>query len=83
MVVAAHVGGGKRRQYDIVGDTVNLASRLCGQAGKGEIVITEAMRDRLSNAPEMSSMGRVALKGLEEPVPLYKIVVDPSRAEAR
>ena len=37
-VVAAHIGGGKRRQYDIVGDTVNLASRLCGQAGKGEIV---------------------------------------------
>jgi class 3 adenylate cyclase len=37
-VVAAHVGGGKRRQYDIVGDTVNLASRLCGQAGKGEPV---------------------------------------------
>lgn len=82
-VVAAHVGGGKRRQYDIVGDTVNLASRLCGQAGKGEIVITEAMRDRLTNPPEMSSMGRVALKGLEEPVPLYKVVVDPDRAEAR
>ena len=38
-VVAAHIGGGKRRQYDIVGDTVNLASRLCSQAGKGEIVI--------------------------------------------
>jgi len=82
-VVAAHIGGGKRRQYDIVGDTVNLASRLCGQAGKGEIVITEAMRDRLSNPPEMSSMGAVALKGLDEPVPLYKVVVDPDRAEAR
>ena len=82
-VVAAHVGGGKRRQYDIVGDTVNLASRLCGQAGKGEIVIPESMRDRLSDAPEMGSMGAIALKGLEEPVPLYKVVVDPSRAEAR
>jgi adenylate cyclase len=82
-VVAAHIGGGKRRQYDIVGDTVNLASRLCGQAGKGEIVIPEGMRDRLSEPPEMSSMGRVALKGLDEPVPLYKIVVDPTRAEAR
>jgi len=82
-VVAAHIGGGKRRQYDIVGDTVNLASRLCGQAGKGEIVIPEAMRDRLSDPPEMEPMGRVALKGLDEPVPLYKIVVDPSRAEAR
>ncbi|HEY8215944.1 MAG TPA: adenylate/guanylate cyclase domain-containing protein [Acidimicrobiia bacterium] len=82
-VVAAHIGGGKRRQYDIVGDTVNLASRLCGQAGKGEIVITDGMRERLSNPPDMSSMGRVALKGLDEPVPLFKIVVDPSRAEAR
>jgi adenylate cyclase len=82
-VVAAHIGGGKRRQYDIVGDTVNLASRLCGQAGKGEIVIPESMRDRLSNPPEMEPMGRVALKGLEEPVPLYKVVVDPERAEAR
>ncbi len=82
-VVAAHVGGGMRRQYDIVGDTVNLASRLCGQAGKGEIVIPEQMKDRLSDPPEMGSMGAVALKGLDDPVPLYKIVVDPSRAEAR
>ena len=82
-VVAAHVGGGKRRQYDIVGDTVNLASRLCGQAGKGEIVIPESMRDRLSAPPKMSSMGRVQLKGLDEPVPLYKVVVDESAAVPR
>ena len=82
-VVAAHVGGGKRRQYDIVGDTVNLASRLCGQAGKGEIVIPESMRDRLSTPPEMTSMGAVQLKGLDEPVPLYKVIVDESAAVAR
>jgi len=82
-VVAAHIGGGKRRQYDIVGDTVNVASRLCSQAGKGEIVIPEKMRDCLTDPPEMSSMGAVALKGLDEPVPLYKIVPDPARSEAR
>ncbi len=82
-VVAAHVGGGKRRQYDIVGDTVNLASRLCGQAGKGEIVIPETMKDRLTDPPETKSMGRVQLKGLDEPVPLYKVIVDESVAVAR
>ncbi len=76
-VVAAHVGGGKRRQYDVVGDTVNLASRLCGQAGKGEIVIPESMIERLTDPPEMESMGGVALKGLDVPVHLYKIVVTP------
>ena len=77
-VVAAHVGGGKRRQYDVVGDTVNLASRLCGQAGKGEIVLPEAMIARLPNPPEMEPMGAVALKGLEEPVMLFKVTVGES-----
>src|ERR1019366_2404776 len=74
-VVAAHVGGGRRRQYDIVGDTVNLASRLCGQAGRGEIVLTEAMLALLSDPPPHESMGAGQLKGLDEPVPLVKVVV--------
>jgi adenylate cyclase len=74
-VVAAHVGGGRRRQYDIVGDTVNLGSRLCGQAGRGEIVLTEAMLALLTDPPAHESMGAVQLKGLDEPVPLVKVVV--------
>jgi adenylate cyclase len=77
-VVAAHIGGGNRRQYDIVGDTVNIGSRLCGQAGKGEIVLPESMVGLLSNPPPMESMGAVALKGLTEPVPLFKVVVGDS-----
>jgi adenylate cyclase len=77
-VVAAHVGGGRRRQYDIVADTVNLASRLCGQAGRGEIVLTEVMLALLTNPPVHESMGAVQLKGLDEPVPLVKVVVAKS-----
>jgi adenylate cyclase len=77
-VVAAHIGGGRRRQYDIVGDTVNLGSRLCSQAGKGEIVLPESMIERLTDVPEMESMGAVQLKGLEDPVPLFKVVVGES-----
>jgi adenylate cyclase len=74
-VVAAHIGGGRRRQYDIVGDTVNLGSRLCSQAGKSEIVLPEKMIERLTSVPPMESMGAVQLKGLDEPVPLFKVVV--------
>jgi adenylate cyclase len=79
-VVAAHVGGGRRRQYDVVGDTVNLASRLCGQAGRGEIVIPESMLALLDTVPEHESMGAVQLKGLDEPVPLVRILVDVAAA---
>ncbi|MEX0664292.1 MAG: adenylate/guanylate cyclase domain-containing protein [Acidimicrobiia bacterium] len=77
-VVAAHIGGGRRRQYDIVGDTVNLGSRLCSQAGKSEIVLPEKMIERLTNVPPMESMGAVQLKGLDEPVPLFKVLVGES-----
>jgi adenylate cyclase len=77
-VVAAHVGGGRRRQYDIVGDAVNLASRLCGQAARGEIVLTEVMLALLSNPPASESMGAVQLKGLDQPVPLVKVVAAKS-----
>ncbi len=75
-VVAAHVGGGKRRQYDIVGDTVNIGSRMCGQAGKGDIVMPIAMYQILSDPPPAESMGFVALKNVEEPMELMRIRVD-------
>ena len=75
-VVAAHVGGGKRRQYDIVGDTVNIGSRMCGQAGKGDIVMPIAMYRLLDDPPPAESMGFVALKNVEAPMELMRIRVE-------
>jgi adenylate cyclase len=75
-VVAAHVGGGKRRQYDIVGDTVNIGSRMCGQAGKDEIVMPINCFGLLDTPPPAESMGFVALKNVEHPMELMRIRVD-------
>lgn len=75
-VVAAHVGGGKRRQYDIVGDTVNIGSRMCGQAGKGDIVMPKTMYDILTDPPRAESMGLVSLKNVEVPLELMRIRAD-------
>ncbi len=41
-VVAAHVGARSRRQYSVVGDTVNVGSRLCESAAADEVVVSEA-----------------------------------------
>jgi len=75
-VVAAHVGGGRRRQYDIVGDTVNIGSRMCGQAGKGDIVMPIDCYGLLSDPPRAESMGFVALKNVERPMELMRIRAD-------
>lgn len=81
-VVAAHAGGARRRQYDIVGDVASLGSRLCGQAAKGGDRPDGGDAGLLSNPPAHESMGAVQLKGLNEPVPLVRVVMAKAAVES-
>jgi len=58
----AGIVGRERYQFDIWGDTVNVASRLAGVASPGAVAVTEEMSRRLSGAA-LSSRGAVELKG--------------------
>jgi len=85
-VVAAHVGNDIRRQYAVVGDTVNVGSRLCSRAGAGEIVMSEAVLAGAEQPPVVEAMGPISLKGKREPLHLHRLVVnsaDQSRLGVR
>lgn len=72
----AFVGNiGERHLYDFtaVGDVVNTAARLQGQAGDGEILLTTRVRDRLGEAP--GERFEVAVKGKAQPVVAYRVTV--------
>jgi adenylate cyclase len=72
--VAAHFGGRRRRQYDVVGDTVNIGARLCSAAGRGEIILSDQVLSRVPSPPPVEPVGRVELKGVSRELRLWRVV---------
>jgi adenylate cyclase len=74
-VIAGTIGGAGRLEYTVVGDAVNVASRLQSEAEGGEIV---AAASTVAAAPEVAceSIGPRLVKGREEPVEVFRVRVD-------
>ncbi|HEX2030522.1 MAG TPA: adenylate/guanylate cyclase domain-containing protein [Actinomycetota bacterium] len=72
-VMAGTMGGGGRLQYTVIGDAVNVASRLQGEAVAGEVLATAAT---VAAAPSIrvEPVGARTVKGRSEPVECYRIL---------
>ncbi len=66
-------GGESKLDYTIIGNTVNLASRMETQAGAGEIFVDQACWNQVKNSFSGTSMGLVNVKGFYKPVKVYRI----------
>jgi adenylate cyclase len=77
-VVAAHVGSQIRRQYSVIGDTVNVGNRYCSLAREGQIAYSEQLRTACTTPPPGEPIGAVVLKGVEHPVTAYIIQAGPT-----
>ncbi|HXF36241.1 MAG TPA: adenylate/guanylate cyclase domain-containing protein [Actinomycetota bacterium] len=73
LVIAGTVGGGGRLEYTVVGDAVNVASRLQAEAEGGEIVAA-ASTVRAAPAVRAEPAGVRHVRGREEPVEVHRVL---------
>jgi adenylate cyclase len=72
-VFAGNIGSDRRLEYTVLGDAVNVAARLCGEAGGGEILISEAVYRSFATPPPALSLAPLPLKGKAQPVPVWLV----------
>ena len=67
------LGSDDTKDYTAIGDVVNLAARLQGKAGAGEILISEASRSKHAEDLPDARAEQLVLKGFREPVTAYRL----------
>ncbi|HET7234253.1 MAG TPA: adenylate/guanylate cyclase domain-containing protein [Longimicrobium sp.] len=71
--VAGNMGSPGRLNYTVLGESVNIASRLCDQAAGGQILVVEPFLGELGTAVDAEPLGPRAFKGISHPLQVYTI----------
>lgn len=72
-VFACAVGSTTRREYTIVGQTVNMSARLAQVCPPGAVLTDEATTERVGQAIRFTPLHQLRLKGKETPVTAYQV----------
>lgn len=76
-IIMGAMGSKDRMDFTIIGDNVNLSSRLCDAAKPGEIIISKNTKEYLAdNTFNVKKIDSIKVKGKEKPIEIFNVIVE-------
>jgi class 3 adenylate cyclase len=72
--VLGSIGAGEMMSPTVLGDVVNVAARLQGEARAGEVLVTAATYQQIADRVDAEETGHVYVKGRPAPITMYRVI---------